>query len=312
MVIPIVFEEAIGQYILSVSKQYDYVFVGDRPEYTCSVNANVHFLIENPLKWERIKHDGSTLLISQLATVQPGLEHEYSVESKSTDNEVSFTLNFSQGVKKNYDGQWRCVLYDKFNILLAERKVEIHVIQLFDRMAFQLGNTTNDLLGIKPFPLSLEEGSYNSVCKTWGSNPAAAVKIYLDNTELIGNPQVAVVDTNDTGPPNVYNVEKRNTINLFSSDKNKILKCMSVVYNDTVMNEDISFKLHIYKHEEANPVIKCENVSAFNGDRHVSLTCYIKLDGIRCGDNIYWENLETGEKFKREGEGKSYWVVCKV
>lgn len=85
------------QHILTINKQFDYVYVGDRPEYTCSVNENFRFLEENPLRWERIKYDGSHLLISKLANVEPGLESEYTVKSAYTDNTVSLTLSFSQG-----------------------------------------------------------------------------------------------------------------------------------------------------------------------------------------------------------------------
>lgn len=113
-------------------------------------------------------------------------------------------------------------------------------------MEFQLGNTSIDITGASPFSLSLEEGTYNSVCQTWGSYPAAVIKTYLENTELLGRTEVAAVESGDAGPWKVYNVENRNTINFVKSNENKILECVSVVYNDTVMKENISFEVYVF------------------------------------------------------------------
>lgn len=117
--------------------------------------------------------------------------------------------------------------------------------ELFKGMEFQVGDTRSEVPNASPLVLNLEEGTYTSVCKTSGSNPAASINIYLDSIELIGQTVVAAVDTKEIGPPKVYDVEKRNIIDVVPSDKDKILKCVSVLYNDSVIKEVISFKLHI-------------------------------------------------------------------
>ncbi|VDI79813.1 Hypothetical predicted protein [Mytilus galloprovincialis] len=55
---------------LIVDKEQDYVHVGDKPEYSCSVRGKITFLIANPVIWEKSSSDGSRVKISVLANVE--------------------------------------------------------------------------------------------------------------------------------------------------------------------------------------------------------------------------------------------------
>lgn len=72
--------------------------VGDTPSYSCTVQENANFLIGNPLRWEKVGRNGSTLNISVLVNVEIGLASEYSVELDTTDNTMKFILHFLQGM----------------------------------------------------------------------------------------------------------------------------------------------------------------------------------------------------------------------
>jgi hypothetical protein len=52
--------------------------------------------------------------------------------------------------------------------------------EMFSKMEFRLDTQKQDDVGRPPMNIRLEEGTYNSLCKTEGSNPAADIKIFLD------------------------------------------------------------------------------------------------------------------------------------
>ncbi|XP_071148679.1 uncharacterized protein [Mytilus edulis] len=119
---------AYNRYGLSINKIQDYVHVGDTPSYSCTVQENANFLIGNPLRWEKVDRNGSTLNISVLVNVEIGVASEYSVELDTTDNSMKFILHFLQGIKTEYDGFFVCALYNKSGVLLAKAQVEVNVI----------------------------------------------------------------------------------------------------------------------------------------------------------------------------------------
>ena len=89
---------AYNRYGLSINKIQDYVHVGDTPSYSCTVQENANFLIENPLRWEKVDRNGSTLNISVLANVEAGPASEYGLQLDTTDNSMKFILYFLQGM----------------------------------------------------------------------------------------------------------------------------------------------------------------------------------------------------------------------
>ncbi|VDI50977.1 Hypothetical predicted protein [Mytilus galloprovincialis] len=119
---------AYNRYGLSINKIQDYVHVGDTPSYSCTVQENANFLIENPLRWEKVDRNGSTLNISVLANVEAGPASEYGLQLDTTDNSMKFILYFLQGIKTEYDGFFVCALYNKSGVLLAKAQVEVNVI----------------------------------------------------------------------------------------------------------------------------------------------------------------------------------------
>ncbi|VDI32335.1 Hypothetical predicted protein [Mytilus galloprovincialis] len=234
------------QYQVTLIKQEEFVMVGASPEYKCTVNQNANFLINNPLNWEKRGRDGSNVVISVLANVETGLEDEYNVQLDVTDFSHSFTLSFRQGIKDEYDGHFACVLYNKSNTVLAEKAVNIHVIRTIQKTEFEI-DTKQTVSGEPALYIILEEGVHKPICRTEGSNPAAVVQIYLDDTLLVGDPQVEVPDISRTKPPLVYNVEKTVIINLKLNDSNKILKCVAKVHDDDTMKTEISYKLEVLR-----------------------------------------------------------------
>ncbi|XP_052094872.1 uncharacterized protein LOC127730484 [Mytilus californianus] len=297
-----------GQYELKLNAVKEFILVGATPKYVCTVNQNANFLIGNPLKWEKRGRDGSKVVISVLANVEEGLSSEYNVQLDTTDSAMSFTLSFLQGIKEEYDGHFACVLYNKSNTVLAEKMVEVNVIQTIKKTEFEIGDNKQAVAGEPALPIRLEEGTYKTICKTEGSNPAAVVKIYLDTTEEMGNAQVEVLDTSRTQPPQVYNVEKTVTINLKPDDNKKILKCVATVNNDDSMKTEISYELEVFS---IPPEISCSNSTAMKGNKFVELTCMIKVAGITCeSENIFWENGNNGDRYAINYKQKGLRVFC--
>ncbi|XP_076094391.1 uncharacterized protein LOC143065009 [Mytilus galloprovincialis] len=297
-----------GNDMLTLDKQEDFVLVGASPKYKCTVNQNANFLIGNPLKWEKRGRDGSKVVISVLANVEAGLATEYNVQLDTTDNAMSFTLSFKQGIKEDYDGHFACVLYNKSNTVLAEKSVDVHVIRTIQKTEFEIGDQKQTVSGEPALSIRLEEGTYKPICRTEGSNPAAVIKIYLGNTEEMGDPQVEVPDTSRTQPPIVYNVEKSATISLKPDDNDKILKCVAKVRDDDSMKTEISYKLEVFS---IPPEISCNNITAMKGNKFVELTCTIKVPGITCtSNNIFWENGENGDRYDVDYNQNGLRVFC--
>ncbi|CAC5395837.1 unnamed protein product [Mytilus coruscus] len=237
-----------GQNLITLNAEKDFVLVGDSPKYVCTVYQTAEFLIENPLNWEKRGRDGSKLVISVLANVEEGLASEFELQLATTDNSISFTLSFLEGIKEEYDGYFACVLYKRWNAtVLTEKKVDVHVIKTIKKTEFVIADHLQTADGKPDFAIRLEEGTYNPICKTEGSNPPAVVKIYLGNTELMGYPKVEVQNTSSNQPQRVYNVEKRVTIRLDINDNNKILKCVVQVIADTkcIMRAEMLYQLKV-------------------------------------------------------------------
>ncbi|XP_052079246.1 uncharacterized protein LOC127717583 isoform X2 [Mytilus californianus] len=113
---------------LVIDKEQDYVHVGDKPEYSCSTKNDVQFLIGNPLRWEKVGRDGSRIKISTLANVEEGQLRKYNVLLYTNNTYMTFKLSFPQGITETDEGFLYCVQYDKNDIVLFERRVEVHVI----------------------------------------------------------------------------------------------------------------------------------------------------------------------------------------
>jgi hypothetical protein len=93
--------------------------------------------------------------------------------------------------------------------------------------------------------ITLEEGTYNTLCKTEGSNPAADIKIFLDDVEQPGA-ITTLEDKDRIGPPQAWNVQNRITLTLDSMHTNTILKCVAMVNKETLMKKEMSYKLDVY------------------------------------------------------------------
>jgi hypothetical protein len=100
-------------------------------------------------------------------------------------------------------------------------------------------------VGNPPVPIRLEEGNYNSLCKTEGSNPATDIQFFLDDVEETGV-ITALEDKDRTEPPPAWNVENTIILTLNPTHTNKILKCVAMVSKDTSMKKEMSYKLDVY------------------------------------------------------------------
>ena len=116
---------------------------------------------------------------------------------------------------------------------------------MFSKMEFSLDTRKQVNVGNSPVHIRLEEGTYNSLCKTEGSNPAADIKIFLDDVKETGT-ITALEDKDRTEPPQAWNVENRLTLTLTPTHKNKILKCVAMVNKETSMKREMSYKLDVY------------------------------------------------------------------
>ena len=295
-------------YGLTVTPEHVNVDVGAHPTFTCAIKKAANFLIEHPIKWERHGRDGSKEIISVLANVESVLDKEYHVKLTTSNNNdgMSFSLTFHKGILNKYDGFFKCVLYHNDTFILAQKQVEVHVIKMFSKMEFGLDTKKQVNVGNSPVHIRLKEGTYNSLCKTEGSNPAADIKIFLDDVEET-DVITTLEDKDRTEPPQAWNVENRITLTLNLMDKNKILKCVAMVNNEILMKKEMSYKLDVYS---VRPEIKCGNFSAMSGDKFVDMTCRIELKGISCTDKILWENGNTGEQYKVDPPHEGYQVFC--
>ena len=117
--------------------------------------------------------------------------------------------------------------------------------EMFSKMKFRLDTKKKVNVGNSPTNIRLEEGTYNSLCKTEGSNPAADIKIFLDDVEQTGV-ITTLEDKDRTEPPQAWNVENRITLTLKPMDTNKILKCVAMVNKESLMKKEMSYKLDVY------------------------------------------------------------------
>ena len=49
-----------------------------------------------------------------------------------------------------------------------------------------------------------------------------------------------------------------------------------------------------------------------SGDKFVDMDCSIELKGIRCTDDILWENGMSGEQYKIATSHEGYQAFCEV
>lgn len=117
--------------------------------------------------------------------------------------------------------------------------------EMFSKLEFKLDTKKQSNVGNRPMDIRLEEGTYNSLCKTEGSNPAADIKIFLDDVEQTGA-ITALEDKDRIEPPQAWNVQNAITLTLKPMHKNKILKCVAMVNKDTLMKRELSYKLNVY------------------------------------------------------------------
>jgi len=117
--------------------------------------------------------------------------------------------------------------------------------EMFSKMEFRLDAKKQVNVGNSPMDIRLEEGTYNSLCKTEGSNPAADIQIFLDDVEQTGA-ITTLEDKDRIEPPQVWNVENRITLTLNPMHTNKILKCVAMVNKETLMKKEMSYKLDVY------------------------------------------------------------------
>ena len=117
--------------------------------------------------------------------------------------------------------------------------------EMFSKMELRLDTQKQVDVGRPPMNIALEEGTYNTLCKTEGSNPAADIKIFLDDVE-----QPDVITTlkvkDRIGPPQAWNVQNRITLTLDPMHTNNILKCVAMVNKETLMKKEMSYKLDVY------------------------------------------------------------------
>ncbi|VDI51300.1 Hypothetical predicted protein [Mytilus galloprovincialis] len=300
-------QESNGQYQINLNSEKDFVLTGSSPMYVCTVYRNASFLIGNPLKWEKRGRNGSKLVISVLSNVEEGSASEYNVELESTENATTSTLSFLQGMKLEYDGHFACVLYNQSNVVLAEKKVDVHVIQPIKRFKFKIADQLVTKIDEPAFAIRLEDGFYNPVCKTEGSNPPTIVKIYFDNTEYLGE-QIVKIDNSGNQSSTLYNVEKRVTIKLRPNENDKILKCVAQVNTDITIIAEMSYQLTVFS---IPPEISCKTITALNNNTFVDLTCLIKLPRITCQNgNIFWENGQTKDWYPVNYNKNGIRVFC--
>ena len=117
--------------------------------------------------------------------------------------------------------------------------------EMFSKMEFRLDTKKTVNVGNSPMNIRLEEGTYNSLCKTEGSNPAADIQIFLDDVEQTGA-ITTLEDKDRIEPPQVWNVENRITLPLSPMHTNKILKCVAMVNKESLMKKEMSYKLDVY------------------------------------------------------------------
>ena len=117
--------------------------------------------------------------------------------------------------------------------------------EMFSKMEFRIDTQKQVNVWRPPMNITLEEGTYNTLCKTEGSNPAADIKIFLDDVEQPGA-ITTLEDKDRIGPPQTWNVEKRITLTLDPMHTNKILKCVAMVNKETLMKKEMSYKLDVY------------------------------------------------------------------
>ncbi|VDI57569.1 Hypothetical predicted protein [Mytilus galloprovincialis] len=115
---------------LVVDKEQDYVQVGDKPVYSCSVRANISVLIDNPVIWEKISSDGSRMKLSFQGNVVKGLQRKYKIQFKiMNESQITIELSFPKGITEADDGFLYCVQYNRYSMeVLAEKGVKINVI----------------------------------------------------------------------------------------------------------------------------------------------------------------------------------------
>jgi hypothetical protein len=117
--------------------------------------------------------------------------------------------------------------------------------EMFSKMEFRLDTQKQVNVWRPPMNITLEEGTYNTQCKTEGSNPAADIKIFLDDVEQPGV-ITTIEDKDRIEPPQAWNVQNRITLTLDAMHTNKILKCVAMVNKETFMKKEMSYKLDIY------------------------------------------------------------------
>ncbi|XP_063411495.1 epidermal growth factor receptor-like [Mytilus trossulus] len=128
-----------NEYGLAIDKEQDYVHVGDKPVYSCTVEMTVQDLIRHSLKWEKVGRDGARVVISNLVNVKESLQSEYTIELDSSSTSITIKLRFLQGITENDDGFLYCSLYNRTEQLLAERKIEVDVTRVCQGLNSGLG-----------------------------------------------------------------------------------------------------------------------------------------------------------------------------
>lgn len=145
------------------------------------------------------------------------------------------------------------------------------VTEPIKRFKFKIADQLVTKIDEPAFAIRLEDGFYNPVCKSEGSNPPAIVKIYFDNTEYLGEPQIVKKDNSRNQSSILYNVEKRVTIKLRPNENNKILKCVAKVNTDITIIAEMSYQLTVFSSKYQHVILKLLQFFAFNTHAIISL-----------------------------------------
>ncbi|XP_050419401.1 uncharacterized protein LOC126832600 [Patella vulgata] len=264
-----------------------YVKVGETQTLNFVLDVKIQFILKGQVSWFHKDKEGNEHKISTQASLETGISgNEYQLEFNAEDFIKGSLILLN--VQDKTDGEYILKAMEQ-GAVVHQASVHVSVLHNIEKIELIFEGSEEPITEAVDATFEAEVKSGNSfvTCTTYGSNPHAALELYMDETLLAPDQALDIQDSASTRASPSYKCSI--TAHIRFLPKHKKLKCVAKVkIPDTVANDFAnavaSINLHIIS---ITPLISCRNKTAVLKDRFVELKCDVSSQ--KPIKHLYWE-----------------------
>ncbi|KAK6166042.1 hypothetical protein SNE40_022827 [Patella caerulea] len=264
-----------------------YVKVGQTLTLNFELDVKIQFILKGQVSWFHKDREGNEHKISTQANLEAGQSpEEYQLEFNAEDFIKGSLILLN--VQDKTDGEYILKAFEQ-GAVVHEASVQVSVLHNIEKIELIFEGNEVPITEVVDTVYEAEFKNAKSfvTCTTYGSNPHAALELYMDETLLNPDQVLDIQDPTSTRASPSYKCSI--TAHIRFLPKHKKLKCVAKVQiPDTVANDfasaEASINLHIIS---VTPLISCRNKTAVLMDRFVELKCDVSSQ--KPIKHLYWE-----------------------